>query len=84
MIESEKGTFSPMVFLTTGGAGPESTVVLKRLAEMSTKKIDGPSLSPPTRGVELHASTLCAVLGNAPIWQRNSPILQVKHPIQAF
>ena len=26
LIESEKGSFSPMVFLTTGGTGPEATV----------------------------------------------------------
>ena len=38
VIESEKGSFSPMVFLTTGGAGPESTAVLKRLAEMISSK----------------------------------------------
>ena len=33
VIESEKGSFSPMVFLTTGGARPACSVVLKRLAE---------------------------------------------------
>ena len=30
VIESEKGSFSPMVFLTTGGTGPEAMTVLKR------------------------------------------------------
>ena len=38
VIESEKGSFSPMVFLTTGGTGPEATVVRKRLAEMVSNK----------------------------------------------
>lgn len=34
VIESEKGSFSTIVFLRTGGTGPEASVVLKRLAEM--------------------------------------------------
>ena len=39
VIESEKGSFSPMVFLTTGGTGPEATVVLKRFkTEMVSNK----------------------------------------------
>ena len=38
VIESETGSFSPMVFLTNCGTGPEATVVLKRLAEMDIKQ----------------------------------------------
>ena len=34
VIESEKISLSPMVFMTTGGSGPQATAVLKRLAEM--------------------------------------------------
>ena len=37
-MESEKGSFAPMVFLTTGGAGPACTEVLKRLAEKIADK----------------------------------------------
>ena len=38
VIESEKGSFAPMVFLTTGGAGPACSEVLKRLAEKIAAK----------------------------------------------
>ena len=38
VIESETGSFSPMVFLTNCGTGPDATVVLKRLAEMVSNK----------------------------------------------
>ncbi len=36
--EVEKASFSPMVFLTTGGMGPECTKVLKRVAHMIADK----------------------------------------------
>ena len=36
--ETEKGSFSPMVFLTTGGTGPECARVLKRIADMIAQK----------------------------------------------
>ena len=36
--EVEKGTLSPLVFLTTGGAGPECSKVLKRLATLIANK----------------------------------------------
>ncbi len=32
VIETEKGSFEPLVFLTTGGTGPSCTKVLKRIA----------------------------------------------------
>ena len=32
VVESEKGSFYPMVFLTTGGAGPQCNIILKELA----------------------------------------------------
>ena len=39
VIESETGSFSPMVFLTNCGTGPEATVVLKRFkTEMVSNK----------------------------------------------
>ena len=36
--DTEKGSFSPMVFLTTGGTGPECTRVLKKVADRISKK----------------------------------------------
>ena len=36
--EIEHGSFSPLVFSTTGGMGPTATIVYKRLASMITKK----------------------------------------------
>jgi hypothetical protein len=38
VLESEKGSFEPLVFLTTGGTGPSCTKVLKRIAGMITGK----------------------------------------------
>ena len=38
ILQTEKGTFAPLVFLTTGGIGPQCSVVLKRLAELIAKK----------------------------------------------
>ena len=39
VVESEKGLFAPMVFLTTGGAGPQCSAVIKRLADkIATKR----------------------------------------------
>ena len=32
IIETEKGSFEPLVFLTTGGTGPSCTKVVKRIA----------------------------------------------------
>ena len=34
ILEIEKGTFTPLVFSTTGGMGPESTIYHKRIAEL--------------------------------------------------
>ena len=38
VINCERGTFSPMVFTTTGGMGPECEKVNKRIAELLAKK----------------------------------------------
>ena len=34
VIHTEKGTFTPLVFTTTGGMGPECTRMNKRIAEL--------------------------------------------------
>ena len=36
--EVEKGTFEPLVFLTTGGMGPRCSALIKRLADMISSK----------------------------------------------
>ncbi len=36
--DTEKGSFSPMVFLTTGGTGPECTRILKKVADKISRK----------------------------------------------
>ena len=38
VLQVEKGTFSPLVFTTTGGMGPEATRFLKRVAEKLASK----------------------------------------------
>ncbi len=38
MVESEKGSFAPMLFLTTGGAGPKCNEILKQLASKISDK----------------------------------------------
>ena len=38
MIQVEKGTFTPLIFSTTGGMGPEATKYHKRVAEVISKK----------------------------------------------
>ena len=38
VLETEKGSFEPLVFLTTGGTGPSCTKVLKRLAGKIAEK----------------------------------------------
>ena len=38
VIESEKGSFAPMVFLTTGGIGPQCVSILKTLADRIAAK----------------------------------------------
>ena len=38
ILEIEKGTFTPLVFSTTGGMGPESTIYHKRIAELVSVK----------------------------------------------
>ena len=39
VLETEKGSFEPLVFLTTGGSGPSCTKVIKRVsAKKSDKK----------------------------------------------
>ena len=40
ILEIEKGTFTPLVFSTTGGMGPECTKYHKRIAELVTVKRD--------------------------------------------
>ena len=42
MREVERGTFTPLVFACSGGAGLASTVFLKRLASMLADKPDMP------------------------------------------
>ena len=36
-MQIEKGTFTPLVFSTTGGMAPEAQKVLKRLAEKTSR-----------------------------------------------
>ena len=38
VLQVEKGSFSPLIFSTTGGMGPESTKFHKKLAEMISDK----------------------------------------------
>jgi len=38
VLETEKGSFEPLVFLTTGGTGPSCTKVLKRIAGKIAEK----------------------------------------------
>ena len=38
VIQVEKGTFTPLIFSTTGGMGPEATKYHKRVAELISKK----------------------------------------------
>ena len=38
VLESEKGSFVPLIFLTTGGMGPSCTRTVKRLASMIAEK----------------------------------------------
>ena len=38
VVESEKGSFAPMVFLTTGGMGHQCTGILKTLADRIANK----------------------------------------------
>ena len=38
IINVEKATFAPLLFLTTGGMGPECTRLNKRLAELTANK----------------------------------------------
>ncbi len=40
VINSEKGSFTPLVFLTTGGMGPECAAIMRRFAEMIANKRD--------------------------------------------
>ena len=40
--EIEKGSFMPLIFSATGGAGPLATVFLKRLGELVSEKYDMP------------------------------------------
>ncbi len=40
VINSEKGSFAPLVFLTTGGMGPECAAIVKRVAGMIANKRD--------------------------------------------
>ena len=38
MLQVEKGSFSPLIFSTTGGMGPEATRYHKRVAELISSK----------------------------------------------
>jgi len=38
VIESEKGSFTPLIFTTSGGMGPEGSMFYKRLAELTAAK----------------------------------------------
>ena len=38
ILQVEKGTFSPIVFSCTGGAGPEASAFIKRIALMLSQK----------------------------------------------
>ena len=38
VLESEKGSFVPLIFLTTGGMGPSCTKTVKRIASMIADK----------------------------------------------
>ncbi len=38
VLETEKASFEPLVFLTTGGAGPACSKVIKRIAGMIAEK----------------------------------------------
>ena len=38
VIQVEKGSFTPLIFSTTGGMGPEATVYHKRVAELISAK----------------------------------------------
>ena len=38
VLETEKGSFEPLVFLTTGGSGPSCTKVIKRVAAKRSDK----------------------------------------------
>ena len=40
VLESEKGSFVPLIFLTTGGMGPACTSTIKRIAGMIAAKRD--------------------------------------------
>ena len=42
VIQSEKGSFYPMVFLTTGGAGPECSAIMKELSDQIADKRQEP------------------------------------------
>ena len=44
--EIEHGSFSPLVFSTTGGMGPIATTVYKRIASMIAQKQDKPYIQP--------------------------------------
>ena len=45
IIESEKASFTPLIFTTSGGMGPESNVFYKRIAEKTAaRKNDSYSL----------------------------------------
>ena len=81
IIDVEKGTFSPLVFSTTGGMGPESARFHKRLAELVSLK-RGESYSDTmnfirTRlRISLLRSTLIAVRGERGKGKRNYTPLQ--------
>jgi hypothetical protein len=38
VIESEKGSFTPLIFTTSGGMGPEGSAFYKRIAELTAAK----------------------------------------------
>ena len=38
MLESEKGSFTPLIFTTSGGMGPECSTLYKRFADLTAAK----------------------------------------------
>ena len=81
VIEVEKGSFSPLVFSTTGGMGPECTRFHKRLAELISAKrgesyADTMNYIRTRLRISLLKSTLIAVRGERGKGRRNNTSLQ--------
>ena len=81
VIEVEKGSFSPLVFSTTGGMGPECTKFHKRLAELISDKrgesyADTMNYIRTRLRVTLLKSTLIAVRGERGKGRKSNTSLQ--------